>query len=214
MIRSESSKLCYQFFVPSVLLKGWIKLAILGFFIAPIVATPTLAFADFGAGASTSCSKGKKWCQKKGRCVNARCKRGRVWSASRCGCVRRSSEVMTDEDLYLEAVSVAKSGDYVEALALLRGIKNQDQTHVLTYIGYTTRKLGNLDEGIKYYHKALAINPKNTLAREYLGEGLLTKGDVAGAKVQLAAIEKQCGKTCHEYEDLAEEINKYEAKMN
>ena len=214
MIRSESSKLCCKFFAPLLMLKGWIKLAIFGFFIAPIIVSPTLAFADFGGSPSTSCSKGQKWCKKKGRCVNARCKRGRVWSASRCGCVRRSSKVMSDEDLYLEAVSVAKSGDYIDALALLRSIKNQNQTHIMTYIGYTTRKLGNLDEGIKYYHKALAIDPNNTLAREYLGEGLLTKGDLAGARVQLAAIEKQCGKTCHEYEDLAEEITKYEAKMN
>ena len=214
MNRSESSKLFYKFFVPSIIVKGLLNAAILALFIAPIVGASTPVLADFGSSPSTNCSKGYKWCKKKSKCVYARCKAGRVWSASRCGCVRQSSEWMTDEDLYLEAVSMAKSGQYTDALDLLRRIKDQDQAHILTYIGYATRKLGKLDEGIKYYHKALAMDPKNTLAREYLGEGLLTKGDLAGAKLQLAEIEKQCGKTCHEYKDLAEEITNYTAKLN
>jgi len=83
---------------------------------------------------------------------------------------------------------------------------------VLNYIGYSTRKLGNVDDGITYYKKALSLDPNYNVAREYLGEGYLQKGDLASAKQQLAEIAKRCGTGCEVYRDLADEIAKYEAK--
>ena len=54
---------------------------------------------------------------------------------------------------------------------------------------------------------------KNVLVREYLGEAYVTKGKMAMAKAQLRKIEELCGGTeCHEYADLAEEIEKAETK--
>ncbi len=41
---------------------------------------------------------------------------------------------------------------------------------MLNYIGYTTRKLGDVDKGLEYYHEALLLDPNYLLAREYLGE--------------------------------------------
>ena len=120
---------------------------------------------------------------------------------------------MTDDDLYYEAAWLARNDRYREALDLLRASKNINKARVLNYIGYSTRKLGNVDEGIKYYKKALAIDPDYIRAREYLGEGYLQKGDVKNAKVQLEKIEKVCGnKVCEEYLELADEIGKFEAR--
>ena len=214
MTKTEFAKLVRIVVAPSAFAPHLIKSTIVICLIALFTGANTTALADFGASPKTSCSSGYKWCKKKNKCVYARCKSGRIWSASSCRCVRRSSGLMNDEDLYLEAVSLAKSKHYSEALDLLKTIKDQNQTHVLSYIGYSTRKLGKLDEGINYYHKALSLDPANTLAREYLGEGLLAKGDLAGAKLQLAEIKKHCGTTCHEYEELAEEIADYVSKLN
>ena len=53
---------------------------------------------------------------------------------------------------------------------------------MLGSIGYSTRRLGDVDKGIGYYHQALAIDPGYTKVREYLGEAYLQKGDVEGRK--------------------------------
>ncbi len=141
-----------------------------------------------------------------------KCKKGDVWSTEETKCVKKTSELLTDDDLYLQARAYVEDDKYAMALDLLRRIRNQNQPRVLNYIGYSTRKLGDVDEGIRYYKKALSLNPNYNVAREYLGEGYLQKGDLASAKQQLAEIAKRCGVGCEEYKDLAEEIAKYEAK--
>jgi tetratricopeptide (TPR) repeat protein len=70
---------------------------------------------------------------------------------------------------------------------------------VLNSIGYSTRKLGDVDKGIEYYHQALAIDPNFAKARQYLGEAYLQKGDVAKAKEQLTEIADRCGGPCDDY---------------
>jgi hypothetical protein len=42
--------------------------------------------------------------------------------------------------------------------------------------------------------------------REYLGEAYVTKGDMAGAKAQLRAIQLICGIGCEQYQHLVEAI--------
>jgi tetratricopeptide (TPR) repeat protein len=137
---------------------------------------------------------------------------GYVWSENQKECVEKTSEILTDDDFFLQARAYIKHGKYIIALDLLRRIENQNQPRVLNYFGYSTRKLGDVDGGIAYYKKALALDPNYNEAREYLGEGYLQKGDLASAKQQLAEIEKRCGTGCEAYEDLAEEITKFEAK--
>ena len=77
---------------------------------------------------------------------------------------------------------------------------------MLNSIGYSTRKLGNVDKGIDYYRQALAIDPNFTKARQYLGEAYLQKGDVAKAKEQLMEIADRCGGPCDDYEFLVKAI--------
>ena len=167
-----------------------------------VFAATQLYTAPAIAAGSPSSSVPKKNCKKKGL----------VWSTEEKKCVKKTSELLTDDDLYLQARAYVEDDKYNMALDLLRRIKNQNQPRVLNYIGYSTRKLGNVDEGIRYYKKALSLNPNYNVAREYLGEGYLQKGDLASAKQQLAEIAKRCGVGCEEYKDLAEEIAKYEAK--
>lgn len=140
------------------------------------------------------------------------CKKGYVWSKKYNKCVKKTSEILTDDDLYWQARAYVEDGKYNMALDLLQRVKNQDQPRVLNYIGYSTRKLGDVAKGISYYKKALSLDPNYNVAREYLGEGYLQKGALGLAKQQLAEIMRRCGVSCEEYKDLAEEIAKYEAR--
>ncbi len=96
---------------------------------------------------------------------------------------------------------------------MLARIKWQEQPRVLNLVGYNTRKLGDIDKGLDYYHRALQLDPNYLLAREYLGEGYLQKGDLAKAKEQLAEIGARCsGGDCHEYGKLERAIIAYVAE--
>lgn len=123
----------------------------------------------------------------------------------------QNSETLSDDELYYKGYWLAKAGQYSEALDQLRLVKNQYDPRVLNYIGFATRKLGNVDEALGYYYKALAINPNFTLARSYLGEALLQKGDLANAQAQLAEIEKRCGRTCKEFTELTRHIETFKS---
>ena len=103
-----------------------------------------------------------------------------------------------------------KSGRYAEALGYLTLADKRDE-RVLTYIGFATRKLGNVDGALPFYGAALEKNPNYSVARAYLGEAWLSKGEPAKAETELAEIERRCGTTCAEYADLAGHIAAYEA---
>ena len=108
-----------------------------------------------------------------------------MWSSGIEACVDGNSAALTDDDLYLAGRDLGQQAHYAEALKLFFRVKNREQARVLSSIGYSTRKLGDVDKGIDYYHQALAIDPDFTKARQYLGEAYLQKGDVAKAKEQL-----------------------------
>ena len=144
-------------------------------------------FNDGGkkAGRTKSCPKGARYSEKKRGCVKTSCGAGQVWSSGVDACLDGNSASLTDEDLYLAAGDFVLEARYADALPLLFRIKDRNTPQVLNLIGYSTRKLGDVDKGIDYYHQALAIDPDYTKARQYLGEAYLLKDDVAKAKEQL-----------------------------
>jgi tetratricopeptide (TPR) repeat protein len=157
-----------------------------------------LAFATPSFAAGEDSSSGTNPAKK--------CKTGQVWDGNKKECVKASSGVLPDEELYQQGRALAKSGHYDWALQVLAAVSNQNDPRVLNYTGYSHRKAGRLDTGIAYYQKALAINPDFVLAREYLGEGYVAAGRIDLANVQLAEIANRCGTTCEEYKDLSAAI--------
>lgn len=121
-------------------------------------------------------------------------------------CVKVSSGILPDDDLYEQGRELAKDGEYDWALEVLAAIKDQNQPRVLNYTGYANRKAGRFDIGMGYYKKALTLDPNYVLAREYLGEGYVKAGRIDLAREQLAEIGKRCGVTCEEYQDLSDAI--------
>jgi Flp pilus assembly protein TadD len=134
------------------------------------------------------------------------CKKGEVWDKSKKKCVKASSGILPDEDLYQQGRALAKAGHYDWAIEVLAVAQNQQDPRVLNYTGYSHRKAGRLEIGITYYRQALAIDPGFNLAREYLGEGYIAAGRIDLAQNELAAIARSCGTSCAEYKDLAAAI--------
>ncbi|MBU4527202.1 MAG: tetratricopeptide repeat protein [Hoeflea sp.] len=132
------------------------------------------------------------------------CKDGEVWDKRENKCVVPKEGALDDDSLYEAGRDLAYAGRYGEAISVLSMASDRNDKRILNFLGYAHRKDGRLEVGIGYYRQAIDIDPTYTLVREYYGEALLTKGDVAGARTQLAAIELLCGsQACEEYEQLA-----------
>jgi len=72
-----------------------------------------------------------------------------------------------------------------------RAVEFDPQYHeAWNLVGYSSRKLGQHDDAIDAYQKALAIKFDYAPAREYLGEAYLEKGQVAPAREQLKILER------------------------
>jgi tetratricopeptide (TPR) repeat protein len=114
------------------------------------------------------------------------------------------ADAAAGDGAYLHAVSLINEHRYAEALVALDAAKAAFGPHpdVLTYIGFTYRKLGQYDRAEGYYRAALAIAPAHRGATEYYGELKAERGDIAGARTMLAALEAQCNFGCIEAEDL------------
>jgi tetratricopeptide (TPR) repeat protein len=165
-------------------------------------------FNDGGkkAGKTKACPKGARYSERKRGCVKTSCATGQAWNSGSDTCIDGKSAALTDGDLYLAAGELVQDARYAEALPLLLRIKERSKPQVLNLIGYSTRKLGDIDKGIDYYRQALAADPNYTKARQYLGEAYLLRGDVGKAKQQLMEIADRCGGPCEDYELLVAAI--------
>ncbi len=135
------------------------------------------------------------------------CKRGHAWDKRKKKCVKaKKSSNLSDENIYQVARNLAYETRYEEAISILKLAKNQADPRILNYLGYSTRKSGNVQKGLTYYQAAIKANPDYTLARSYMGEAYLQLGDVKAAKVQLAEIKLRCKGTCPEYTTLEDKI--------
>lgn len=138
------------------------------------------------------------------------CDRLEKSSAAWTACIGIAKAGMPDSELFYAGYWLAKTGRYAEALGYLTLAQKKDE-RVLTYIGFATRKLGDVDGALPFYAAALERNPSYTVARAYLGEAWLSKGEPLKAKAELGEIARRCGTSCAEYADLAGHIAKYEA---
>lgn len=105
---------------------------------------------------------------------------------------------------YLQAVSLINQHRYGDAIASLQAARWVFGAHpdILTYIGFANRKLGRYADAEGYYRAALAIFPKHRGALEYYGELKVERGDLPGARGNLALLDRSCTFGCYEAEEL------------
>ena len=89
--------------------------------------------------------------------------------------------------------------------------KNPNEADTLNYLGFTSRKLGDFENGEKYYLQGLDIDPKHKGINEYLGELYVATNR---HNLAIERLEVLNGCNCEEYEDLkaiiaGEKVSKY-----
>ena len=96
-----------------------------------------------------------------------------------------------------------KRYEKAQKLLLKSNDKKPNQADTLNYLGFTTRKLGDFENGEKYYLQGLAIKPDHLGINEYLGELYVATNRMDLAKERLKVLET-CN--CEEYNELKEII--------
>ena len=135
-----------------------------------------------------------------------------------------SSKTKTQYDMAVSHINAAKKFEQKDKLdkAKVRYEKAQklliqsnkkfpNKADTLNYLGFTTRKLGDYENGEKYYLQGLAIDPNHKGINEYLGE-LYVATNRHNLAVERLEVLKGCN--CEEYEELkaiiaGEKVSKY-----
>ena len=135
-----------------------------------------------------------------------------------------SSKTKTQYDMAVSHINAAKKFEdndklkkakkrYEKAQKLLikSNEKFPNKADTLNYLGFTTRKLGDYENGEKYYLQGLAIDPNHKGINEYLGE-LYVATNRHNLAVERLEVLKNCN--CKEYDQLkaiiaGEKVSKY-----
>ncbi|WP_424833293.1 tetratricopeptide repeat protein [Ruegeria sp.] len=121
-----------------------------------------------------------------------KCLFGRVYDETAGKCVKPNKTNFTDDQLYEAVRELAYDGQYEHAQDILR-IMDQNDDRVLTYWGFTYRKMGELALANAFYEDAIATNPDNILARSYMGQGFVSEGKTDLAIAQWREIKARGG---------------------
>ena len=112
---------------------------------------------------------------------------------------------------YYAAMKLIKKKSYSSAIEnLLKAEKyNKKDADIYNYLGFSYRKIGDLEKAALYYNKALTISPNHQGALEYQGEMFLTLGQLPKAEANLKKLGKLCFLGCKEEKMLKESILKF-----
>ena len=159
------------------------------FLFALLVIFPGLAYAAGGGGTG-----GTTWTNPpKPTETTTACTGIQIWDEKTKACVNPQGTSL-DQDMLMDAVrELAYAGRNADAQGVLRVMDDQDDDLVLTYWGFTNRKLGKTDLAQAYYTRAITRNPDNILARSYMGQGLVEQGLVDQAIAQWREIKARGG---------------------
>ena len=96
-----------------------------------------------------------------------------------------------------------KRYEKAQKLLLKSNSEKPNQADTLNYLGFTTRKLGDYENGEKYYLQGLELDPNHIGINEYLGELYVATNRVELAKERLEVLK---GCNCEEFNELKEII--------
>jgi tetratricopeptide (TPR) repeat protein len=123
-----------------------------------------------------------------------RCAEGQIHDDKAGKCVPVRASTLNDEDRYQAVRELAYLERYAAAARVLDAMSDQRDDRVLTYRGFLKRKVGQMDQALRYYQAAIEKNPNNLLVRSYMGQGFVDSGDLAAARRQHDEILARGGK--------------------
>ncbi len=124
--------------------------------------------------------------------TSKKCFFGRVFDEAQGRCVKPNKTNFTEDQLYDAVRELAYDGQFENAQQILR-IMDQNDDRVLTYWGFTYRKMGELELANAFYEDAISANPDNILARSYMGQGFVAEGKTDLAIEQWREIKARGG---------------------
>lgn len=134
------------------------------------------------------------------------CKNGKIWSEKKNRCVKPGNAALDDDTRYGAVREYAYAGQYENAQTVLRAMSNQNDDRVMTYWGFTHRKMGDIALGMSFYEQAIAMNPDNILARSYMGQAHVEADETYLAWLQLQEIRTRGGEGTWAEKSLTEAI--------
>jgi len=158
---------------------------------------------------TTTCTDGKIWSDEKKECIapeDLKPAEGTQPDETKTEEEEKKTERLIDDKLYAAAREFAYAGQHENALRALRAAYDQEDPRILNYMGYNTRKLGNMALGMTYYKRALQKDENYILARSYMGQALIEQGDIEGARVQLVEIRDRGGEGTWAYRALLQSL--------
>lgn len=134
--------------------------------------------------------------------TSTKCKKGEIWDKKTKSCAKVKASLYSDDILYEAARELAYAGQLDRAMGLLDLASNQGDPRILNYKGFVNRKLGNMDKAMSYYRAAITTNPDYSLARSYMGQGLISLGKHTEALEQLREIKARGDRDSWAYTSL------------
>ncbi|SEN02735.1 hypothetical protein SAMN05216227_100691 [Pseudorhodobacter antarcticus] len=125
--------------------------------------------------------------------TTTKCATGQIYDDKAKTCKNPTDASLGDDTRFGAVRELAYAGRYADAMTTLAAMGEGDSDRVLTYMGFITRKSGDMAGGMALYARALDVNPDNLLARSYMGQALVEQGDIAAAARQLAQIRQRGG---------------------
>ena len=111
---------------------------------------------------------------------------------------------------YQAGVQAIERQDWPKAIKLFQTSLMWDRFNAdaHNWLGFAYRNAGDMNRAFDEYEEALRLDPGHKGAHEYLGEAYVIAKNLPKAREHLAALEKLCGRTCPEYHELEEAIDK------
>ena len=136
-------------------------------------------------------------------------------AASVGNAVSSSSGTASKSADFTAGETAAMDGNFEAAVGYLSKVVNTDPTNADGYnlLGFSYRKLGNVELAFENYRAALEIEPNHQGANEYIGELYLQLGDLANAEKHLKVLDEACFFGCQAYTDLKTAIKKFKLRQ-
>ncbi len=115
---------------------------------------------------------------------------------------------------YVAGLAALKADDAATALRHFQSALKRfpDAANLHNELGFTHRKLRQLDKAFEHYKRALMIDPRHRAAHEYIGEAYLLVGDIPSAEKHVAALRAICLLPCDELTDLQRAIEAHRSR--
>ena len=111
-----------------------------------------------------------------------------------------------------EVWKLIEEGEYESSKNILKKLidQNNENPEAWNLLGYIERQMQNFNKSLKYYNKALLLNPEYIPAHHYIAITYLEIGNLEKAKYHLDKLDLLCLFGCEEFYNLKDAIAMFE----